>query len=57
MEDRPPYEKILVHEGVQLFKESYWTAITDHVGVKVFLLAGIREKEVLAALQTDQKTL
>ena len=43
-------EKILVHEGVKLFKESIWTLFTDHVGVKLFLLAGLREKEILAAL-------
>ena len=47
-------EKILVHDGVQLFKESLWTLQSDNVGLKVFLLVGLRDKEILAAMQTTE---
>ena len=47
-------EKILVHEGVQLFRESLWTLQSDNVGLKIFLLVGLRDKEVLAAVQTTE---
>ena len=43
------YEKISVHEGVQLFRQSQWTMFSEHIGLKIFLLAGLRDKEILAA--------
>ena len=43
-------ERIVVHEGVQLFKESLWFRDNTITGVKVFLLIGLREKEVMTAL-------
>jgi len=42
---------------VPLFRHSEWTLFSEHVGIKIFLLAGLRDKEILAALQTGQDTI
>ena len=30
---------------------------SEHIGLKIFLLAGLRDKEILAACQTSEDTL
>eukprot|EP00347_Sterkiella_histriomuscorum_P023599 403334041 len=49
-------DKIFVHEGIQLFNESAWTA-QNHSNLKIFLLLGLREKEILSAMQTSENDI
>jgi hypothetical protein len=49
-------EKILVHEGIMLFRESVWTT-GQREQPALFLLTGLREKEILSAIQTSVETL
>lgn len=47
-----------MHEGIQLFKQSIWTKYTEHKGgPKIFLLTGLRDKEILSAVQTTLTTV
>lgn len=57
MEGTPHTEKILVHEGVQLFRESQWLKKNDQSGIKIFLLVGLRDKEIMATLQVQQDSI
>jgi len=44
-------EKITIHEGVELFRESQFSHRQElEGGTKIFLLYGLREREVLAAV-------
>ena len=45
-----------MHDGVQILTQSAWTA-TYNVETKIFLLVGLREKEILSSLQTSEQTL